>query len=116
MAQVIALTQIVRTVTPGRAADKDKGIKAVPPVSKTIEKGTLFVSDGEELETLRRARAVRDARPSDAPRPAPVEADNAPRSAPEAKAPREAKQSKAKQSKAADDESGQTGGDDAGLV
>lgn len=65
MAQVIATTQIVRNVSPGRSGDKDKGIRAVAPVNRVIEKGTLFVSEGEELEQLRKAKAVRDPQESD---------------------------------------------------
>lgn len=65
MAQVIAITEIVRNIKPGIPGDKEKGIKATPPVSKTIQPGTLFVSEGEELATLRKARAVRDPEAAD---------------------------------------------------
>lgn len=84
MAQVVAVTQIVRNIKPGVAADKAKGTKAIPPQSKTIEPGTLFVSEGDELATLRKARAVRDPEPGEFGERRRTELDD---DAPRAKAP-----------------------------
>lgn len=93
MAQVIAISQIVRSHKPGVAADKAKGIKALPPVMTTIEPGTMFVVEGEELAMLRRVRAVRDLEPSElrSARPAPFAAPVAAEKPVKAKAPKVAK-------------------------
>ena len=108
MAQVIAVTEIVRNVKPGRAADKDKGIKAEKPVSRSIMPGTLFVSEGEELAFLRKARAVRDPEPLDLEarrRAIAIDEDE-----PVAKPAKSAKSAKAKAAADADD-NGDSGND-----
>lgn len=117
MAQVIAITEIVRNIEPGVPANKEKGTKAIPPKSKKILPGTLFVSEGDELATLRKARAVRD------PEAADIEARRRPVTDDEEEAPvaRSAKPAKAaKTSKSAKGEAETEGsngdGDGANLV
>lgn len=110
MAQVIAITEIVRNIKPGVAGDKEKGIKAIPPQSKTIMPGTLFVSEGDELATLRKARAVRDPEPADMQaRQRPV-TDDEPYEAP--KAAKAVTKTPAKKSTKADPASNNDGGSD----
>lgn len=58
MAQVIAVSEIHRVVTAGKAATATE--KAVAPKTKIIAPGTTFISEGDELDSLRAAKAVRD--------------------------------------------------------
>lgn len=56
MAQVVAMHVIRRTKEPGKKATGDD--PATPPEVETIQPGTLFELEGEELSELRESGAV----------------------------------------------------------
>jgi hypothetical protein len=60
--QLIALTEIHMTVTPGKAGDPAKGLAPVRPKTKTIPNGAQFKAQSEEQEAefieMRAARPV----------------------------------------------------------
>jgi hypothetical protein len=66
--KVIAVTTIHRTLEPGTAADKTKGIAAKPPKIQVIQAGTIFLAstedrkgyDQSEYDELKGLGAIRD--------------------------------------------------------
>lgn len=63
--KVIATKTISRTLKQGTPGDKNKGLASTPPETQTIRKGTVFVSEGEELADLKRQGAVREPGPDE---------------------------------------------------
>ncbi len=65
MARVLAITNIVEVIEPGKRGDKEKGIKPIPPKSRTIKAGTVLHVSGEREAELRRLEAIRDIQPGE---------------------------------------------------
>lgn len=110
MARVLAVHEIQRTVSPGKAATLTS--PAVPPVVETIVPGTIFMTkDDDEYRQLREAGAVRvpekgeklvvnfEDMPTMDTKPAEVDAAEIGRQAAEAELGRQAATSKAKQTR-----------------
>lgn len=64
--RVIALTDIHRTVEPGKPGDKSKGINPVAPKTQHIKSGTIFMTkDSDEYADLIKSGAIRRPREDD---------------------------------------------------